>query len=226
MDDSNAPRSFNKVVLPHALDYENPYPRQMLQHLLHDVANVRSGRFLDLGGGWGAYTLLAKDLGFEALSIDRESAAANVPSVVCDISRDAFPVESNSMDVVFSKSVIEHFYLTQLPHVMSEVTRVLKPGGAFVVMTPDWDSNVHNFYRVFSHVTPYTQESLSQCLTMYGFDAVKVDKLVQLPSTWNSPLFATLSRLTARLPLPRSTSKWVRWSKELSLIGVGYKPTP
>lgn len=225
MPDNDAPRSFNTVVLPHALDLDNPYPRQMLQYLLNDVAGVRSGRFLDLGGGWGTYTLLARDLGFEALSIDRECASADVPSVVCDISRDVFPVESNCMDVVFSKSVIEHFYLTQLPHVMSEVKRVLKPGGAFLVMTPDWDSNVHNFYRVFSHVTPYTQESLSQCLMMYGFDAIKVIKLVQLPSTWHSPLFSALSRLTARFPLPRGTSKWVRWSKELSLVGVGYKPT-
>lgn len=226
MHDKQAPRSFNAIVLPHALDHDNPYPRQMLRHLLHDVAGVRGGCFLDLGGGWGAYTLLARDLGFDALSIDREGAAADVPSVVCDIAQDTFPVESNSMDVVFSKSVLEHFYLTQLPHVMSEVARVLKPGGAFVVMTPDWDSNVHNFYRVFSHVTPYTQESLSQCLTMYGFEAVKVDKLVQLPSTWSNPFFSALSRLTACLPLPRSTSKWVRWSKELSLIGVGYKPAP
>lgn len=225
MPNNEAPRSFNSVVLPHALDHENPYPRQMLQHLLHDVAKVRSGRFLDLGGGWGGHTIVAKELGFEALSIDRESAAGNVPCVVCDIARDAYPVESNSIDVVFSKSVIEHLYLTELPHLMSEVTRVLKPGGAFVIMTPDWDSNLHNFYRVFSHVTPYTQESLSQCLRMYGFDAVKVEKLVQLPSTWHSPFFSALSRLTACLPLPRSASIWVRWSKELSLIGVGYKPT-
>jgi len=224
MHDKQAPRSFNAIALPHALNHDNSYPGKMLRHLLQDVAGVHGGRFLDLGGGWGAYTVLARDLGFDALSIDREDAAADVPSVVCDIAEDTFPIESSSIDVVFSKSVLEHFYITQLPHLMQEVVRVLKPGGAFVVMTPDWDSNVRNFYRVFSHVTPYTQESLSQCLRMYGFDSVKVDKLVQLPITWDNPFFSSLSRLTARLPLPRSISKWVRWSKELSLIGVGYKP--
>lgn len=218
------PRTFNTVVLPHARDHENPYPRQMMKHILNDFAGVDHGRLLDLGGGWGTYTLLAKELGFDAFSIDRENAAANVPSVVCDVANDTFPIEANSVDVVFSKSVIEHFYLSQLPHLMGEVFRVLKPGGAFIVMTPDWDSNVKNFYKVFSHVTPYTCESLAQCLTMFGFDKVKVDKLVQLPIAWDSSVFALLSRVTAMLPLPRSTSKWVRWSKELSLIGVGYKP--
>ncbi len=220
----DAPRSFNTVVLPHAISPENLYPTQMLTHLLHDVANVFDGRFLDLGGGWGAYTNIAARLGFDAISIDREPAAEWVPHLICDFSKDRLPVESNSIDVVFSKSVIEHFYVNELPHLMSEILRVLRPGGRLVLMTPDWESNTKTFYQVFTHVTPYTQSSLQQCLQMYGFNAVSVQRFIQLPPVWHSPLALFLSRLTYHIPVPRSLCEWVRWSKELSLVGVGVKP--
>lgn len=224
MNDNEQPKSFNRIVLPHARGQETGYPAELLRHIMHDLAGIRQGRFMDLGGGWGAHTSIAMHIGFDAVSVDREAASDEVPHVVCNIARDRLPFEDNHFDVIFSKSVIEHFYTFELPHLMAEILRVLKPGGKVVFMTPDWDSNTRNFYKVFSHVTPYTLESLTQCLRMYGFDSVKSTKLIQLPSTWHSPFMAILARFTAVLPLPRSTSKWVRWSKEASLVGVGTKP--
>lgn len=224
MTNIEQPKSFNKVVLPHAKSQEAGYPEELMRHILHDLAGVRQGRLIDLGGGWGGHTRIALNLGFEAVSVDREEASNGIPSVQCNIARDRLPFDDNSYDIIFSKSVIEHFYCFELPHLMSEILRVLKPGGKAVFMTPDWESNMKDFYKVFSHVTPYTTASLTQCLRMYGFEPVEVTKLIQLPSTWSSPLMATLARMTATLPLPRSMSKWVRWSKEASIVGVGVKP--
>ncbi|HBH74726.1 MAG TPA: hypothetical protein DDY43_15170 [Synechococcales bacterium UBA10510] len=223
---ADAPRSFNSVVLPHAVDPGNEYPVKMLKYLLFEFAGVQQGRFLDLGGGWGAYTKIALDLGFDAISIDREPAAEGVPHHICDLKHGELPIESSSIDIVFSKSVIEHFYLHEIPHLMSEILRVLKPGGALLLMTPDWESNTKSFYQVFTHVTPYTRSSLAQCLKMYGFKNVSSKQFVQLPSVWHSAFARLMAKLTYYAPLPKSFSKWVRWSKELSLVGVGYKSCP
>ena len=223
MSAADAPRSFNSVVLPHAVDPGSEYPVRMLKYLCFEVAGVKGGRFLDLGGGWGAYTRIALDLGFDAISIDREPAAEGVPYRICDLKHDEIPIDSNSIDIVFSKSVIEHFYLHEVPHLMAEILRVLKPGGALLLMTPDWESNTKGFYRVFTHVTPYTRTSLAQCLKRYGFQGISCEKFVQLPSVWHSAFAKLMATLTYYAPLPKGLSKWVRWSKELSLVGVGYK---
>lgn len=218
------PTTFNAVVLPHTEDMDNPYPKKLIKHVLHDLIGIKSGKLLDLGGGSGQQALIAFQLGFDVLSVDRELASHNIPSVVCNFDVEALPIEDNSIDVVFCKSVMEHFYVRELPHIMGQVQRVLKPGGVFVILTPDWAYNTREFYKIFTHVTPYTKESLSQCLKMYGFEGVRTENLIQLPQVWESPWLGAFSKALSYMPLPRSIGKWVRWSKEQTLLGICYKP--
>ncbi len=219
------PTTFNEVVLNRTLNQGNKYNIRLMRYLLDDLANVDShqGIFLDVGGGWGHLTLLAKDLGFDAICLDRENISGMVNAVCCDIIEDTFPFPSNSVSVVFCKSTLEHLYVNQLPHFISEVQRVLKPGGKVILMTPDWDTNIRNFYTVFSHVTPYTSKSLKHLLMMYNFSDVHVHKLIQLPSTWDNKFMLYLSKFLKYTPLPRGLHKWIRWSKELSLVGIATK---
>lgn len=219
-----APITFNKVVLGDELDPSDPYPPKLMKHILFGLLNASGGRFVDLGGGRGHLTKVVEGLGFDVLSLDREPPLVNVPYEVVDIANERMPLPDNSVDVLFSKSVFEHFYIHELPPLMSEAMRVLKPGAPMVVLTPDWEWNMKEFYRVFTHVTPYTKSSLHQCLTMYGFDQVRVDNLIQLPEIWNSKALQLLANAVSRLPIPRSFGKWARWSKERSVIGIGRKP--
>lgn len=218
------PKTFNEMVLPNTLNLSDPYVPKMMRHILHDLAKVQSGRLLDMGGGWGAHARVAAELGFDVLSLDREPAISGVPYELCDITKDPFPITDASIDVVLAKSVIEHFYVRELPHIMSEVQRVLKPGGVFLILTPDWEYNILDFYKVFTHVTPYTKESLLQCLKMYGFNNARTENMIQLPQVWTSPILNSLAHMSVYLPLPRRFSKWVRWSKEQVLVGIGHKP--
>ena len=121
------PTTFNEVVLNRTLNQGNKYNIRLMRYLLDDLANVDShnGIFLDVGGGWGHLTLLAKDLGFDAICLDRENISGMVNAVCCDIIEDTFPFPSNSVSVVFCKSTLEHLYVNQLPHFISEVQRVL-----------------------------------------------------------------------------------------------------
>ena len=222
--DTEQPTNFNSVVLPLGQGVKDPYPPKLMHHILHDIINVKSGKFMDLGGGWGKHAKVVADMGFDVISVDREGATPDVSSVLCDFMVKPLPFDDSSFDIVFSKSVIEHFNVRELPHIMHEIKRVLKPGGVFVILTPDWEFNMREFYQVFTHVTPYTKASLKQCLKMYGFGRVSTQNLIQLPQTWDNNLLRTLSDFTSHLPLPRSMGSWVRWSKERLLIGYCYKP--
>lgn len=216
------PRTFNETVLAHTKKAEGDYPAKLMRYVLEEFGTISSGRLMDLGGGFGHHGKIAENMGYEVISVDRELALSGVKSVLCDFAAEEIPLADNSIDIVFSKSVIEHFYVRELPHIMSEVRRVMRPGGAFIALTPDWESNQLQFFQIFTHVTPYTASSMGQFLRMYGFVNVRSETVMQLPSTWHSPTMRTLADLTQMLPLPRSAGKWVRWSKERMVVGAGF----
>ena len=57
---------------------------------------------------------------------------------------EEIPYENDYFDVVYSKSVIEHFYHPE--KLVAQIYRVLKPGGLVITMTPDWEHHFKNFY--------------------------------------------------------------------------------
>jgi protein O-GlcNAc transferase len=61
------------------------------------------------------------------------------PDIVASIS-DMSPVASGSVDAVYSHHNIEHVFWHEVPRVMAEFFRVLKPGGEALISTPDLQS--------------------------------------------------------------------------------------
>ena len=61
---------------------------------------------------------------------------ADVRVSVFDIERDSFPHPSESFDVVLCLEVLEHLAIDPMA-MMAEVNRVLRPGGTFVLTTPN-----------------------------------------------------------------------------------------
>jgi SAM-dependent methyltransferase len=205
---------------------KNEYPFLLVSHVVRDLLRISpKGVAVDLGCGRGDHVRAFVRLGFDAIGIDRELPPENdLPKhFVCDIAHDRLPLDDNSVDIVFSKSVIEHLYYFELPHYIKEIKRILKPGGAVVIVTPDWYYCYREFFGGFTHCTPYTVESVVDCLNIYEFAKVEGHTLIQLPSVWNSRFMRWLSDVTRVLPLPRS-NKWVRWSKERQALAIGRKP--
>jgi ubiquinone/menaquinone biosynthesis C-methylase UbiE len=58
------------------------------------------------------------------------------------------PFPDVTFDVVVSQWVVEHF--TAPEHAFAEISRVLKPGGAFILMT----TNAHNYIPLISRMIP------------------------------------------------------------------------
>lgn len=213
-------KAYREVVLSNIP--KNRYPYLMMKHIFHDLAGVREGVVLDLGCGRGDQMAALEELGFRTIGIDAEPGD-NVHHV-CNFAENPLPLPDNSVDVVFSKSVIEHLYLPQIKNYMQEIMRVLKPGGHVIIFTPDWIYCWDDYFDGFTHVTPFTTKSLKVCLNMYGFQDVRSHVLTQLPSTWHSGFFRFLADATRLVPARKSWGKWIRWSKERQALGFGRKP--
>lgn len=212
------------------------YPYLLAQWLFKNVYK-KPGRLLDFGCGRGEHLAAFARLGFDVAGADAspraKELAPHYPVEVIEPSSDSLPFLPNSFDFVFSKSVIEH--LREPTQFLSKGIEALRPGGTAVIMTPSWAHTYWGpFYIDHTHVTPFTIPSLTDAMTMVGFESVAVSYFYQLPFLWHSPFLKPLVRMFAALPLPyrpyqgapwpEGLNKIVRFSKEVMLLGVGKKP--
>lgn len=90
----------------------------------------------------------------------------------------ALPFKDETFDCVISSQVIEHIPFAE--SLFSEMRRVLRPGGALVIGTPDYATIgwriIEPIYGVVipggyhdEHITHYTRESLTEILVRHGF---------------------------------------------------------
>lgn len=142
------------------------------------------GRALDLGCGdgrlgahLGAGELTAADVSPVAL----ERAAARLPAGtrVVELDPDApLPLADSAFDLVLCAEVLEHVRDVQL--LLSEVRRVLRPGGELALTTPahgrltGLDIVLRGFERRFDPLSPHirflTRRSLAGLLSEHGFE--------------------------------------------------------
>jgi SAM-dependent methyltransferase len=201
------------------------YPRKLCEYLSRRFEIATGSKILDVGCGRGEFLQGFSLLGVDAVGVD-QGARPNLLSedeyFSADISK-ALPFEDSSFDVVFNKSVLEHFYFPE--NLALEMNRVLKPGGRIITMTPSWIHNQKGFYVDFTHRTPFTIESLGDLHRIVGFENVEVEYFTQLPLVWRFDYLRFVTFLLRHL-VPGYTSKaskTIRFSKELMLLGVGTK---
>jgi SAM-dependent methyltransferase len=150
----------------------------------------RSDRVLDLGSGDGFQILLMAQRCGQVVGVDpNEDSVANAAAKVSvrrqhnveffSTTLEGAGLPDNSFDKVFSFSVVEH--ITNYLEVISEVFRVLKPGGHFVFSTdclagiPD---DLREKHRRDHHVEVYFSiDDLKRVLLSAGFRGVEVRPL-------------------------------------------------
>src|SRR6266700_3965858 len=101
----------------------------------------RGQKLLDLGCGDGRFLAAAKTLFEETIGVEgsEEAAAraerAGVRAVVADITDTPLPFPSGHFDCVTCLDVIEH--VPDPRPLLSEAARLLRPGGTFLLTTPN-----------------------------------------------------------------------------------------
>jgi SAM-dependent methyltransferase len=168
--------------------------------------SVKAGdRALDIGCGTGEFTAALAEAGAVAIGVEvaeaaLERARARHPDrdfrlVPLD---GPLPFEDGSFELVWASEVIEH--VTDTARWLSEVRRVLVPGGRLLVTTPSHGrlrvalGGVERFSEPLGdHLHLYTTHSLRTVLHEYGFAEIEV-RAVDGPPLLKRSLFASSIR--------------------------------
>lgn len=223
-------RDYVEVVYSEADRPLTDYPEKLASYLFDRFGLCKGDRLLDIGRGRGEFLKGFIGCGVKGYAVDQSDLVNKYcPEAelrISDLENEGIPYPDNFFDVVYSKSVIEHFHYPE--RLVEEMYRVLKPGGLAITLCPAWEYNFKIYFEDFSHRTPFMFESLRDIQLIHGFDNVEVEFFHQLPSTWNRFyfLFIFLANLT-RLLVPaifKKYSKWVKFSKEIMLLSKSVKP--
>lgn len=165
--------AFRIIGLPH-LGF-----RKRASVILRDaISNLHpDSKILDAGCGYGLYSLSLESIGFrniDAVDVDEGRIATlhkmfdEKPGLSGHInlhvgSLTKLPFADNSYDAIICSEVIEH--IADHDSAVSELGRVLKPGGTLLLSVPTNSDFNRRTYRRFDHQRPgYTREMLSQML--------------------------------------------------------------
>jgi len=134
--------------LPHAKTLVENYELTVAQAM-----NAKAGLVVDVGGGRrcvfakhrrSAATIVAVDISAEELSHNEDVDGR----IVADATRH-LPFETNSVEIVCSRSVVEH--LEEVDGFLAEAHRVLKPGGLAVTLFPSKNAPSALIKRTLPH---------------------------------------------------------------------------
>jgi SAM-dependent methyltransferase len=180
---------------------------------------VPGGRALDIGCNGGGYLLALRRMGWDVHGIEMDPAVAEYAraqfglDVRTGSAEAALPeIPDGHFDVVTMWHVLEH--LADPSRVLSEIHRILKPGGRLMLEVPNFGSVARSVLRTywfplelprhFYHFTPPTLEAL---LRKAGFEETGVRGV---PSALSMTLSVQLM--------------WNRWTGNLAGRGIILNP--
>jgi SAM-dependent methyltransferase len=160
------------------------------------VLNRPNSDVLDIGSGIGVYPVAMSRLGHRVTSVDISTDNAQfmedrgVRVLASDLLTERLPFDDQSFDVVSMFDVIEHFHGSPR-HALSEIFRILRPGGAIIVETPNIANlrrrlvllsgrnpmSVKYFYETdypySGHVYEYTLSDLESTIRWSSFELIE-----------------------------------------------------
>ena len=153
-------------------DVFHPYyfVRKGLRKKIISKAPFLKGKLLDFGCGSKPYKeFFTTD---EYIGLDYESHGHSHDFEQIDVIYDGknVPFGNQEFDSVLSTEVFEHVF--NLPHVLTELNRVMKPGGYMLITCPF----VWNEHEVPYDYARYTVFALESILKEKGFEVISVDK--------------------------------------------------
>jgi SAM-dependent methyltransferase len=129
-------------------------------------------------------------------------------------------IPENALDVVFTSNFLEHLKTKEeCDRVLSEILRILKPGGRFIIMGPNIRYLAAEYWDFYDHYLPLSHLSLEEGLVQAGYE---VESIIPrfLPYTTRSalPQHPALIALYLKLPIA-----WSIFGKQF--LVTGRKPT-
>ncbi len=204
------------------------YPPKLCAYLFQAFQMKPGMKILEPGCGRGEFLKNFQKLGLTCTGLDCSAetysllAESGIALEVYDVEKGrGLPFPDNSFDIVYNKSFLEH--LRQPDKFLNEARRVLKPGGMLLCLVPDWEANYKIYFDDFTHRTPFTVVALRDIYLMCDFERISVYKFRQLPIVWRFPFLNYFCAAISPFVPVRTKNKFLRWSRELMLVGCAYK---
>ena len=203
------------------------YPAQLCAYLFQAFGMKPGMKMLEPGCGRAEFLGHFSELGLDCHGLDRSPetrarlARRGISVEICDVEKERVPYANDTFDVIYNKSFLEH--LREPDVFLNEARRVLKPGGLLLCLVPDWEANYKIYFDDFTHRTPFTTVSLGDIYRICDFERISVYRFRQLPVVWRYPVLNYFCAAISPFIPVRTQNKFLRWSRELMLMGSGYK---
>jgi ubiquinone/menaquinone biosynthesis C-methylase UbiE len=177
----------------------------------------RNAALLEIGAGDCEFSLAASREVGRVVAVDVSAEILNFHSThenleVYVTDGTTFPLEDDSIDVVFSDQLIEHLHPEDVATQMREVRRVLSPKGVYVCITPNRANGPHDISGYFDdrarglHLREYNSTELREVFRASGFDQFRFyaggrGRYVRIPGvllTWSEQIYSQLPQTVRR----------------------------
>jgi len=168
-------------------------------------------RVLEIGAGYCAWinnVVAARRVAVDIWSDVVRHADHGVEALVLDASCDLPTLGEAAFDVVLASNILEHFEPGVTASVVDDVSRVLKPGGRFIIIQPNFRYAAKHYFDDYTHRSVFTDVSLPNLLRAHGFAIDRVD-----------PRFLPYSMRGTKLPIRPWTVRAYLWSPFRPMAG-------
>lgn len=191
------------------------------------VPEADGARALDIGCGWGYNLFLLRAKGYRPVGLDivqndffAAACIASANGYEADLAggdMGAIPLGDSTVDAVTAVETMEHVFFPDRTRAVTEVSRVLRPGGVFVLSTPNYFSLVEagkrfivrfpfmkkflptmcypvgdvsrEDYHPYSYHRPSPEREIRRLLESSGFEITASRRIVFIWKSLPDPLF-------------------------------------
>ncbi len=127
---------------------------------------------LEIGAGycdWINHVRAARRVAVDLWPDLGQHTARGVEPAVLDISVHLRSTGERAFDAVLASNVLEHFEPDVVSRVVTDVKAVLRPGGRFIVVQPNFRYAWRRYFDDYTHRSVFTHVSLPALLRSHGF---------------------------------------------------------
>lgn len=131
-----------------------------------------NGDVVELGAGycaWINHVAAARRVAVDIWPDVERFAAPGVQVAVLDAARELPTLGASRFDAVLASNILEHFEPDAAASVVDDVRRLLKPGGRFIVIQPNFRYASKQYFDDYTHRAVFTDVSLPNLLRAHGF---------------------------------------------------------